>query len=154
MTNTFDEKIQLFGKNCPRDNNRILVNCPSVEQEIDCETDCDKTTLCGPKNGNCTDVGALIPLEGTYKCQGSIQLYTQGQDDGELGVSSFARKKYRNLKKKVLKRKNVYHFEIGGDCCWELYGGTRFSGNSLILGNGGHQESLKPGSMKKRFCKF
>ena len=97
---------------------------------------------------------ALIPLEGTYKCQGSIQLYTQGQYDGELGVSTFARKKYRNLKRKVLKRKNVYHFEIGGDCCWELYDGTRFSGNSLTLGNGGHQESLQPGSMKKRFCIF
>ena len=56
-TSTFDEKIQLFGKNCPRDNNTILVNCPSVEQELDCETDCDPTTFCGPKNGNCTDVG-------------------------------------------------------------------------------------------------
>ena len=79
-------------------------------------------------------------------------MYTQGQYDSELGVSTFARKKYRNLKK-MLKRKNVYHSEVRGDCCWEVYDGRAFSGNSRELGNGGHQESFRPGSMKKRFCR-
>ena len=93
---------------------------------------------------------------GTYKCQGSINLYTIG-NDGTFDVSTYGRAEYPYFGRR-LRKKTVYMFEVTGDCCWELHEVRNFRGwedpetYPVVLGNGQHQISIQPRSLKKVPC--
>lgn len=96
-------------------------------------------------------------ISGQSNCVGSLTI-THRDDQlnfRHLNLGGY-RNSYLNIQRGFpsMKRNIVIHFEVIGNCCWELYAKRRFKGGKQVVYPGGNPifPDFKPVSLKRLEC--
>merc|ERR1712117_470909 len=126
---------------CGRQNNQPLVLCNDEEEE-------EEEVLEPHSRENLIRSGALVGMEGSHSCRGSVKLMHYNNNFGDVKTLRLKGGAYRNIRR--LEDRQVFNAENHGNCCYKLYELPRFRGNSGNLID--EPPTIQPKSLKRILC--